>query len=139
MLVTLLAQFLLGMAVNLFVDIPRNHPGANPPEYFSGVIQSVTWAITQGPLLLVLHAVLGLIVLAGSISFAVLAIRSGPRSLAAAAVVGALAVLIAGFNGGSFLNYNEDFSSMIMAIFFAIAVGAYAWALSITAAEPSRA
>jgi hypothetical protein len=42
-------------------------------------------------------------------------------------------------NGGSFLNYNEDFSSMIMAIFFAVAVGAYVWALSITAAEPSRA
>jgi hypothetical protein len=139
MVVTLLAQFLLGMAVNLFVDIPRNHPGANPPEYFSGVVQSVTWAITHGPVLLVLHAVLGLIVVAGSISFAVLAIRSGPRSLVAAAVVGALAVLIAGFNGGSFLNYNEDFSSMIMAIFFAIAVGAYVWALSITAAEPSRA
>ena len=139
MLVTLFVQFVVGMAVNLFVHITRNHPGANPPEYFSGVAQSVTWAVTQGPLLLILHAVLGLILVAGSISFAVQAVRSGPRSLAIVAVVGAVAVLAAGFNGGSFLNYNEDFSSMIMAVFFAIAVGAYVWALSITVAESSRA
>jgi hypothetical protein len=39
-LVFLTIQFLLGMAVNLFVTIPTNHPGANPPEYFGGVIQS---------------------------------------------------------------------------------------------------
>jgi hypothetical protein len=41
-LVMLIAQFLLGMAVNLFVKIPTDHPGYNPPEYFSGAAQSVT-------------------------------------------------------------------------------------------------
>jgi hypothetical protein len=41
-LLMLIAQFLLGMAVNLFVVIPKDHPGSNPPEYFSGVVQSVT-------------------------------------------------------------------------------------------------
>jgi hypothetical protein len=53
-IVLLLVQFLLGMAVNLFVTIPTNHPGSQPPEYFGGVVQSVTWAVLQGPLLLVL-------------------------------------------------------------------------------------
>ena len=48
-LITLVAQFLLGMATNLFVEIPKDHPGANPPEYFSGVAQNVTWAILHGP------------------------------------------------------------------------------------------
>jgi hypothetical protein len=67
-LILLMVQLLLGMAVDLFVKVPLNHPGANPPEYFSGVVQSVTWAI-----------------------------------------------LGAGFNGGSYMNYHEDFSSMIMA------------------------
>ena len=129
LLLTLLVQFLLGMAVNLFVEIPRNHPGANPPEYFSGVAQSVTWAMLQGPLLLVLHAVLGLVLVAGSLAFAVLAIRSGGRRLAITAIVGAVFVLVAGFNGGSFLNYHEDFSSMIMASAFAIAMSAYVFAL----------
>ena len=50
-LLFLVVQFLLGMAVNLFVKIPTNHPGANPPEYFGGVVQSVTWALLHGPLL----------------------------------------------------------------------------------------
>jgi hypothetical protein len=61
-LVLLAAQFLLGMAVNLFVTIPTHHPGANPPEYFSGVFQSVSWAVTSSssPLWLLLHASLGL-------------------------------------------------------------------------------
>jgi hypothetical protein len=34
-------------------------------------------------------------------------------------------VIGAGFNGGSYLNYHEDFSSMIMAGGFALAVVAY--------------
>jgi len=41
-------------------------------------------------------------------------------------------VLAAGFNGGSFLNYNQDFSSMLMAVFFAVAVIAYAVGLFVT-------
>jgi hypothetical protein len=66
-LVMLVAQFLLGMAVNLFVKIPTDHPGSNPPEYFS--------------------------------------------------------------------NYHQDFSSMIMATGFAIAVVAYSAGLYIAAGD----
>ena len=41
------------------------------------------------------------------------------------AIFGFIGVLGAGFNGGSFLNYHQDFSSMLMATGFAIAVVAY--------------
>jgi hypothetical protein len=129
MLIWLLVQFLLGMATNLFVDITRDHPGANPTEYFSGVAQSVTWAVLQGPLLLQLHAVLGLILVVGGVLTFVQALRSGSRSASISTGIAALAILSAGFNGGSFLNYNEDFSSMIMASFLAIAIAAYGFAL----------
>jgi hypothetical protein len=128
-------QFLLGMAVNLFVDMPRSHPGANPSEYFSGVAQSVTWAILHGPVLLILHAALGLLLLVAAIILFIQAMRSGPRSFAVATGVGAFSVLAAGLNGGSFLNYNEDFSSMIMAAFFGIAIAAYAAAQFVTPSE----
>lgn len=131
-LVTLIVQFLLGMATNLFVQVPLNHPGANPPEYFTGVAQSVTWAVLHGPLWLVLHAGLGLILVAFTFRVLALAIQSRHRAAIITSVTGALAVLAAGFNGGSYLNYHEDFSSMIMASFFAIAVTAYAiglWAI----------
>jgi hypothetical protein len=59
--IALLIQYLLGIAVNLFVTIPTRHPGAEPPEYFNGVVQSVTWAVLHGPFLLVLHASFGLL------------------------------------------------------------------------------
>ena len=131
----LLVQYLLGMAVNLFVTIPTEHPGANPPEYFGGVVQSVTWATLHGPLLLVLHAAFGLLLVVGSIAAVVRAWPLGGRMLRWTTGLGALFVLAAGFNGGSFLNYNQDFSSMIMASFFALAVACYVLAL-FALAEP---
>jgi hypothetical protein len=124
-MVVLMVQFLIGMAVNLFVTVPRDHPGANPPEYFTGVAQSVTWAILHGPVLLILHAGLGLILVLFGFRLLVPAIRSRHRPTIVTAAIGAVAVLGAGFNGGSYLNYHEDFSSMIMATCFAIAVTAY--------------
>ena len=117
---------MLGMATNLFVQIPTDHPGANPPEYFSGVAQSVTWAILHGPSIwLVLHAVLGLLIVLSAFGLLFRTVRTHNRLAITTSVIGALAVLAAGFNGGSYLNYHEDFSSMIMATFFAIAVTAY--------------
>ena len=140
-LITLVAQFLLGMATNLFVQIPLDHPGAHPSEYFSGVAESVTWAILHGPLWLVLHASLGLLVVIFGFRLLVMAIRSHHRPTVVTASVGAVAMLGAGFNGGSYLNYHEDFSSMIMASFFAIAVTSYViglWALPNPQQSPVR-
>lgn len=125
-LITLVLQFMLGMVTNLFVQIPTNHPGANPPEYFSGVAQSVTWAILHGPSIwLVLHAVLGLLIVLSAFGLLFRTFRTRNRLAITTSVIGAVAVLGAGFNGGSYLNYHQDFSSMIMASFFAIAVTAY--------------
>jgi hypothetical protein len=124
-LVMLIAQFLLGMAVNLFVKIPTDHPGSNPPEYFSGVASSVTWAILHGDILLAIHAGFGLVLVVAAIGTLVQAIGNRRRGIIVSAVVGFIGVLGAGFNGGSYLNYHQDFSSMIMATGFAIAVVAY--------------
>jgi nitric oxide reductase large subunit len=141
-LITLVAQFLVGMVTNLFVEIPLHHPGANPPEYFSGVFESVTWAILHGPSLwLTAHAVLGLLLVIFGFRLLIPAIRSRHRPTVITAVIGAIAMLGAGFNGGSYLNYHEDFSSMIMASFFAIAVIAYVvglWALPLQPGSRTR-
>lgn len=129
----LVIQFLLGMGVNLFVKIPTDHPGSNPPEYFSGVAQSVTWAILHGHILLAIHAGFGLVIVLAALGTLVQAIRIRGRGIVISAVVGFIGVLGAGFNGGSFLNYHEDVSSMLMATGFAIAVAAYATGLYIGA------
>jgi hypothetical protein len=125
-LVLLLAQFLIGMAVNLFVQIPKNHPGARPPEYFSGAVQSVAWAVGAGPFWLLVHASLGLLLVVAAAALLVMAIAARRRGPIIAAVIGLFAVVAAGFNGASFLNYDEDFSSMLMSAAFAVAMGAYA-------------
>jgi hypothetical protein len=138
LLVGLIVQFLAGMWVNLFVTIPDQHSGAKPDEYFSGSFQSVVWAITQSGLpALVFHAVLGLLLVVGSASLAVQVRRLRRRSLTIAAVLGFLLVLGAGFNGASFLDFGEDFSSMIMATLFALALACYVSILFILAGDRS--
>ena len=131
----LTAQFLLGMAVNLFVKIPDQHPGANPPEYFSGVAQSVTWAILHGDVLLAIHAGFGLVLVVAALGTLVQAVANRRRGIVASAVFGFIGVLAAGFNGGSFLNYHQDFSSMLMAAGFAVAVVAYSVGLYVATDE----
>jgi len=128
-----MAQFLLGMGVNLFVNVPTDHPGSNPPEYFGGVAQSVTWAILHGPVLLVLHSTFGLVLVLAAIGLFVRSVRSREKSVILTSGIGALSVVAAGFNGGSYLNYHEDFSSMIMASAFAVAVVAYAIGMHVAA------
>lgn len=60
------------------------------------------------------------------------AVSAGRRGPIIAASVGAFGVVVAGFNGGSFLNYHQDFSSMLMASGFAIAMVSFAVGLFLT-------
>src|ERR1700674_113646 len=99
----LIAQFLLGMAVNLFVVIPKNHPGSNPPEYFSGVVQSVAWAILHGHILLILHAAFGLVLVFASVGTLVQAIQTRNRGVIISAGFGAFGVIAACFHCGRYL------------------------------------
>jgi hypothetical protein len=51
--------------------------------------------------------------------------RRGGTGDRAASVTGALAIVGAGFNGASFVNYGHAFSSMIMAGLWALALACY--------------
>src|SRR5262252_4750766 len=77
----LLVQFGIGMGINLFVGITRSHPGAQAHEFFSGAARSVSWAIAHGPLVLAMHAALGLALVLGSIGQFVQALRFGTPAL----------------------------------------------------------
>jgi heme A synthase len=127
LLIALLVQFGLGMYVNLFAHIPLNHPGHGAKNFFAGAYHSVAWAETSAhsPLILAFHAGLGLLLVLGSLWLAVLAIRGRRAGYVWPAVLGALFILGAGFNGASFLNYNEDANSYVMALLFAAAVLCY--------------
>lgn len=136
LLVGLLVQFLAGMLVNLFVQIPDHHPGSQPSEYFAGSFQSVLWAITgSGTPTLIFHAAWGLLLVLRSLAMVVEARSMRRRAITVAAVLGFLLILGAGFNGASFLDFGEDFSSMIMATLFALATLCYATILFLLAGE----
>ena len=133
LLIALLVQFGLGMYVNLFASIPLNHPGHGANNFFAGSYHSVAWAETSphSPVILAVHAGLGLLLVLGSLWLAVLAIRGRRAGFVWAAVLGALFILGAGFNGASFLNYNEDANSYVMALLFALAVLCYSVILAL--------
>jgi hypothetical protein len=121
----LLIQYLLGMVVNVYVVLPGKHPGAGASDYFSGAADGLGWVITDGPAWAAAHALLGMALAAAALAAVALAWRQGRAANRAAVVVGALAVIGAGFNGASFVTYGHAFSSMIMAGLWALALTCY--------------
>ncbi len=124
------------MDVNLFVTIPNQHPGARPFSYFSGSVRSVAWAVAHGAPALVAHAVLGLALALLVIGVAAYALRLGRRPTGTWSVLAGLLVIGAGFNGASFLDFNNDISSLIMALLAFSAVACYSAAFYLLASQP---
>lgn len=124
-------QFLLGMALNLFVSLPTTHPGTVGSNYFARSGQSLMWALmNKGGWALTVHATLALLLALGSIGLFVSALRRDGRGWQVASGIAALLTVGALFNGLSFLNYNENVSSMIMAVGWLGAVTALSFALA---------
>lgn len=119
-----LAQAGIGMVVNLDVVIPTRHPGAHA-DFFGGSFHSTIWAIAHGSAGLAIHAVLGLCLAVVVIGVAIHAVRLGDRTVGAWSSVAALLVIGAGFNGASFLDYNHDVNSLLMALLAFGAIACY--------------
>lgn len=132
----LLAQYVLGLVVNLFVTIPTSHPAANSPDYFGALVPAVAWLISQGPVWAAVHASLGLALIVIAVVLAVASAFLHRPGYAATSIVGALAIIGAAFNGASFVIYNHDFSSMIMGGVWAIALACYLLGLFLLALSP---
>jgi hypothetical protein len=131
-LVLLAAEFLVGMLVNLFVQVPAVHPGANAPEYFSGVVQGVAWALLHAPLWLLVHAIVGLLLFLAALILIGFAIAARRRAWIIISVLGFFGIVAAGFNGASFMNYGQNFSSLLMSIGFLLAAIPYTIGLSLS-------
>ena len=121
----LLVQYLLGIAVNLYVTLPGRHPGAGASNYFAGLASGLAWMIPDGPAWAAAHAAFGLALVLAAFAAIALTRRHASRVATGTSVLGALAIVGAGFNGVSFLNYGHAFSSMIMAGLWALALACY--------------
>jgi hypothetical protein len=125
MLLLLLAQFLLGMFVNLFISIPSSHPGASQ-DLVRGAVLGVGWAMVGGAPALAVHTAVGFLLTAGSVALLLGAIAQGRRrALVVTTAFGLLGVLGAGLNGIGFLNYTVDKTTYLMSVGFSVSVAAY--------------
>jgi hypothetical protein len=134
----LLVQYLLGMVVNLYVTLPGQHPGAGAGDYFAAAASGLAWVIPDGPAWAAAHAAFGLALVLAAVASVALTRRLGGRTATVTAVLGALAIVGAGFNGVSFVNYGHAFSSMIMAGLWALALACYITGMFLAARRLGR-
>jgi hypothetical protein len=110
-------QYLLGMSANLFVAFPGQIASVNPLD---GVF-------TNGPYLVLLHIVAGLVMGLLSIGTLVLAVRAKSRRLILLALGGLGAILLAGESGIEFVLgwYSDDLFSFLMSFGFILSFVVY--------------
>ena len=112
-LILVIAQFGLGMGVNLYVTLPAaGHPGHG--SFYS-----------NGPLL-AMHATLGLVLLLSAISVLVRAIRARNAILMVTSAAGLAAILLAVLFGAMFTHKLTNGYSLGMALATAAALACYA-------------
>jgi hypothetical protein len=125
MTVALLIQYALGMVVNLYVTVPARDQGG-------GILVAIGRAFANGPVALAIHAGLGLLILAGTISLLVRSVVSRRRLLIWLSAVTVLAVLGAASNGAAFVNSGNDGASLGMALLTGVALLCLAVILYVT-------
>jgi hypothetical protein len=113
MLILVIAEFGLGMSVNLYVTLPAaGHPG-HGSFYSNGA-------------LLALHATLGLFLLLSAISVLVRAIKARTAILMVTSAAGLAAILLAAFCGAMYTQKLTNGYSLGMALATAAALACYA-------------
>jgi hypothetical protein len=114
-IVLLVAEYVIGMYVNLYVTIPRADHG-----------HGLGSAITNGPAMLSIHAVIGLLL--GLAALGVLvraAIARHPRAIASSAM-GLLVLAFASAAGASFASTGQPSESMAMSVLTGVGLLCYA-------------
>lgn len=116
--VMLLAQYGLGMAVNLYARVPAADHG-------TGVATALGRALTSPPAVLAGHAALGLLVLVAGVSVLTRTILSRHRQAIAASTAGLAAIAAAAVSGAAFVSNGQPGVSMAMAVLTGMALLCY--------------
>lgn len=123
-------QFLAGMTLNLFVTIPRTHSGSTGNEYFSQSSHSLFWAVSgRGGTALAFHVYLALGLCIGVAVLFARSLKTHSKGWQRASGLATLLTIGALFNGLSFVDYNHNVSSMIMATCWLLAVSSIGYGL----------
>jgi hypothetical protein len=114
-LVLVVAEYLIGMYVNLFVTIPRADHG-----------HGVGSAIANGPAILATHAVIGLLLGLAALGVLVQAIMARHVGAIAASAAGLFALAFASAAGASFTTSGHPADSMAMSVLTGVGLLCYA-------------
>ena len=127
-LIMLVAQYGLGIFLNLYVAIPASDAHA-----------SIFGEIATAPLSLTVHALLGLALIGTAILLVVRAIGVRDRLLAVLAAAGLLAIVGAFGAGEMFVRNGQSSTSLAMAILTAVALLCYVGTLALASAAQRQA
>jgi hypothetical protein len=115
-------QFVAGMVLNFFVELPETHPGTTG-DYLTQVTQSVGWALSgAGGPALTIHVYLGLSLFIGALVLFIRSLRAHSKWWGWLTGFAALFTLDAFLNGADFASTGKDEASMAMAMAWLIAV-----------------
>jgi hypothetical protein len=104
-LVLVVVDYVIGMYVNLYVTIPRADHG-----------RSVGSAIANGPAMLSVHAVIGLLLGLGAVGVLVQAVMARQPTGIVLSAVGLFALAFAAVAGASFTSSGDPVDSMAMSV-----------------------
>ena len=114
-LVILVVEFGFGMYVNLYLTVPRADHG-----------RSLGTAIANGPAMLSVHAVTGLLLGLGAVAVLVQAIRARHLAIIVSSAAGLSALAAASVTGASFTSSGHPAESMGMSVLTGVALLCYA-------------
>jgi hypothetical protein len=124
--VLLLMEFGLGISVNLFAKLPASDHGR-------GMLPGFGSAVTGGPVVLALHALLGTFLLAGGIAALVRAILIRRPLLLGLTSVAFLSIVVAWISGSRFVGTMDNGASLSMALATAVSIQCYVLILFLVA------
>lgn len=113
----LVVQYVLGMAVNLYVHFPEGGSAAQNWEFMRG--QWLIWA----------HLVVGTLLVLGTIALYVRAMQLKDKTWKIAGGIGAAANILAWISGEEIISRQQDIYSFAMSFFFIVAIVALGWGL----------
>jgi hypothetical protein len=129
--VMLIAQLILGVAVNLYVGVPAADQG-------HGLGTAFGLALTSPPVTLAAHAALGTLLLVAALNVLGRAIRARHKLAIAASATGLAAIAGAAASGASFVSDSRAGASMAMAVLTGVALLCYLGNLFAVPSGPDR-
>lgn len=130
-LVMLLVEYGLGMWTNVYAKLPAADQGKATLAAFGN-------AVTQGPVGLALHALLGTLLIVTAVSVVVRATLVRQSQLIVVGCVGLAAILAAWLSGATFVGNADNGASFAMALATGVAILAYATIVFIAVPTPER-